>query len=46
MFFYCPTGFDELIQGARDNLGILFEVDFQFLIPGLSLENTEQGESY
>ena len=34
------------IQGARDNLGILFEPNFQFLIPGLSLETTEQGESY
>ena len=29
------------LQGARDNLGILFELDFQFLIPGLSLETTE-----
>ena len=31
-----------LLQGAQDNLGILFELNFQFLLPGLSLETTEQ----
>ena len=35
-----------VLQGARDNLGILFELNFQFLIPGLSLETTEQVDSY
>ena len=35
-----------VVWGAQDNLGILFEPNFQFLIPGLSLEPTEQGEFY
>ena len=47
-----PDPFKEKYKGenkadnAQDNLGILFELNFHFLILGLSLETTEQRESY